>query len=456
MHLSTPVPPSVDISPGQLIEIATSLVNNVQSAKKRLLDATTIRDATFDDVIWALADIENELKGKVQFLALFQAVSPSPKLRHESSVVVKMLDKAYLELFQDENLFELVDSVYKSCGNAKLDTEHKKFVDSLYSTFLDNGLGLDKTDKKMFYDISKRLVELRVAFTENLNMNPGYLAVLSKCVKPETREEAFIQSQRIFPENIALFQEIIVLRDEGARLLGFKSYAHQQARHKLLKSPESVKSMLDELSSYLRPVAKAELEELQRIKGTPETPFYLWDFDYYHRKMLQDNYLVDYDLISEYFPANATVRRMLNAFERILSLKIEKVQNIRDKNIWHPDVKVFAVQDMASSDFIGFLYTDIYQREGKYSHAANFNIFPAILCFGDTTLEKPADHSQFVHVDFESSEHLCRDWSFLSTQFWDSSIDFIWGTEMPMTVFENVDAARGNPRGPILSDEEMA
>lgn len=91
----------------------------------------------------------------------------------------------------------------------------------------------------------------------------------------------------------------------------------------------------------------------------------------------------------------------------------------------------------------------------SYPEGAN-DVFQAILCFGDTTLEKPADHSQFVHVDFQSSEHLCRDWSYLSAQFWASSIDFIWGTEKPMTVFENFDAAKGNPHGPLITDDEMA
>ncbi|CEJ60617.1 hypothetical protein PMG11_09186 [Penicillium brasilianum] len=92
---------------------------------------------------------------------------------------------------------------------------------------------------------------------------------------------------------------------------------------------------------------------------------------------------------------------------------------------------------------------------GHMGHCVEF-IRHAILCFGDTTLEKPADHSQFVHVDYESSEHLCRDWSYISAQFWDSSIDFVWGTEKPMTVFENVDAAKGNPQGPTITPDEMA
>jgi hypothetical protein len=72
------------------------------------------------------------------------------------------------------------------------------------------------------------------------------------------------------------------------------------------------------------------------------------------------------------------------------------------------------------------------------------------MCFGDTALEKPVDHSIYVHADFEETEHLCRDWHTLSQYFWASSIDFIWGTDSPMTVFENSDAWKGNPAGSIL------
>ena len=64
----------------------------------------------------------------------------------------------------------------------------------------------------------------------------------------------------------------------------------------------------------------------------------------------------------------------------------------------------------------------------------------AVMCYGDTALEKPVDHSNYVRVDTEGTTHLCRDWEALSKHFWASSIDFIWGTEAPMTVFENVDA----------------
>jgi metallopeptidase MepB len=203
-----------------------------------------------------------------------------------------------------------------------------------------------------------------------------YDAVLPSYVRSETRKEAFLQSQRIFAENVTVFEEIIILRDERARLLGFESYAHQQARSKLLKSPQELKTMLDEVSLHLLPIAQTELEALQRTKDPSGRLFYLWDFDYHHNKMLRDNYQVDHDLIAEYFPAKVTIQNMLSIFETILGLKVESLKCIRGDYIWHPEVKIFSVHDRDTSTFLGFLYLDINPRDGKFNHAANLNIFP--------------------------------------------------------------------------------
>ncbi|EPS31657.1 hypothetical protein PDE_06614 [Penicillium oxalicum 114-2] len=414
MKTSRPEMPSFHVRPSQLIQRAVDLIKDIQTATKQLLDKLSPQDATFENVVLSMAKIDNNIKSKVQFLAFFQAVSPSLELRQESSVAMSMVDTAYLELFQDENLFALVDAVHKNFDMNQMEMEDRKFLAKLHSTFIDNGLGLKEKDKKRSQEISKRLVELRVAFTENLSLDPGYIwkkeedleglgaeriqtlplcpsngqrgvplkktyvnAVLSSCIRSATRKEVFLQSQRIFPENTEVFKEIVILRDERARLLGFESYAHQQARSKLLKSPRDVKSMLDELSMHLRPIAKTELEALQQAQDPPGGPLHLWDFDYHHDKMLRDNYQVDHDLIAEYFPANVTIQHMLAVFETIFGLKIESLRCIRDDYIWQPDVKVFSVHDRHSATFFGFLYLDIYPRDGKFNHAANFNIFPS-------------------------------------------------------------------------------
>lgn len=98
MKTSIPELPSFHVSPSQLIHGAMGLIKEIQTATKQL-DKLTPRDATFDNVVLTMAKIDNNIKSKVQFLALFQAVSPSLELRQESSAAMSMVDTAYLELF---------------------------------------------------------------------------------------------------------------------------------------------------------------------------------------------------------------------------------------------------------------------------------------------------------------------------------------------------------------------
>lgn len=424
MASTIPELPTFNLSPSTLLDIATDLVNQIQQAANDLVNNVSPENAKFENALRPLADIDNEVKGKVQYLALFQAVSPSPGMRKASSTAVSMVDKAYWAVFQIPSLFALVNAVYQKHAeedndadeNAK--SEDQKLLERFHSMFMENGLELEEDKRHRFLWISDRLIELRVAFMENLSSDPGYVwkdhnelkgiaaeslqalpmhsstsqrgiklkkpnipMVLTQCHIAETRKEVFLRSQNIFPDNLKIFNEAVILRDESARLLGFSSYAAQKSRHKMITSPHDVDQLLNELYDHLQPLAQKELETLQHLKrGDREDGYhsssslYLWDFDYYHDRLLREKYNTNHELIAEYFPAEVTVRRMLKVFETIFSLSITPVE-VNKEQVWHSDVQVFSVRDEQSA-FLGFLYLDIYPREGKYNHAANFNIYP--------------------------------------------------------------------------------
>jgi metallopeptidase MepB len=142
MKDTIPEPPSFDISPSQLVQIAKTVSQDMQAATKRLVDTITPQDATFDNAILSLADIDNNLKGKVQFLAFFQSASPSLEIRQGSSAAVSLVDTAYLKLFEDKTLFALVDAVRNKCDENQMTVEDRKYLAKLHSDFLDNGLAL--------------------------------------------------------------------------------------------------------------------------------------------------------------------------------------------------------------------------------------------------------------------------------------------------------------------------
>jgi metallopeptidase MepB len=107
--------------------------------------------------------------------------------------------------------------------------------------------------------------------------------------------------------------------------------------------------------------------------------------------MLERDFQLDQNRIAEYFPLQSSISGMLNIFEEIFGLHFVKVEGEHRDQIsetgkggdivWHEDVQVFSVWDDESEGggFVGYLYLDLHPREGKYGHAANFNIQPGFI-----------------------------------------------------------------------------
>jgi metallopeptidase MepB len=110
--------------------------------------------------------------------------------------------------------------------------------------------------------------------------------------------------------------------------------------------------------------------------------YYLWDQPYYNRVMLEKAYQVDQQTISEYFELHTVVDRMLGIFSDLFGLKFTIIDG-ENRNatgrpdLWHDDVQVFIVHDGDDDGaLLGWLYMDLYERNGKKSSACNFNLVP--------------------------------------------------------------------------------
>ncbi|KAJ6031938.1 thimet oligopeptidase [Penicillium herquei] len=413
-----PRPPRFDISAEDLEEQAKDLIYHTEEATARLISSCKdITSADFEITILPLARIDTEIKARVQYLALFQAISTSPDIRKASSQAVNLVDQAYLSIFQNPKLFNLVDHVreYDTSVHARGE-EDIRLLDKFHWMFLENGMNLEGLSRDRFTWISRRLIELRVQFMENLGSDPGGLwkseqqldgvplhklstgageenreglyripltrpitnLILAECRVSDTRREVYLRSSSRYQANVNFFREIIVLRDEAARLLGFPSFAAQKLSQQMLGSPGRVCEFLEHLQDALQPLAEKEIGKIQELANTNDR-IHLWDFDFYHTKMLQEQNQVDHEYISQWFPAKKTVQRMLDLYGELFSLKFEKVEGSERAHTWHPDVDVFSVWEKQDSALIGYLYTDIFPRAGKYNHAANFNIYPSFL-----------------------------------------------------------------------------
>ena len=208
---------------------------------------------------------------------------------------------------------------------------------------------------------------------------PTYTAIMEDCAITETRRKLYLEFvNRAYPKNKAVLEKIIAKRDEVAKLLGFESYSHLNLDSLMVKKPETAYEFLSELFIKAEPKAEEErekwLSELPKsIILTPDGKLQPWDSaflkTYYKKKHLS----YDKNIISEYFPMESTVQKLLNIYEKFFDLKF-KISPIKD--LWHNDLQVIEVYK--DNKKIGYIVLDLYPRPNKYSHACQIGILPAV------------------------------------------------------------------------------
>ncbi len=200
-------------------------------------------------------------------------------------------------------------------------------------------------------------------------------------------------------ENAPLFQEIIELRDEAARLVGYRNHASLVIKDKMAKTPERVNSFLDDMRKRTEKGAKSDVQCLLEYKKKDcekrsipfDGNFYFWDKAFYGHMRKNVEFSVDESKISQYFPVGPTLAGMLNIFAEILGFvfiklseedcgRISPTGKAQDVS-WHPDAEVYSVWDDEENggEFAGYLYADLYPRDGKYGHNETFTIYPGCI-----------------------------------------------------------------------------
>jgi metallopeptidase MepB len=381
----------------------------------------------------------NEMALKTHIIGFYQAVSTDQALRDASTEAEKLLDEWDIESGMREDIFKLVDAVLNR--KDKLDPESQRLLEKSRKAYINNGLSLPAGPKRdRFKEIKKELSDIQIRFQKNLNEEnggiwfkpdeldgvaqdlidgfqkgegehagqvwvtfkyPDLFPTLKYATIPETRKKLFIGNENKSNQNVDLFKRAITLRDEAARLLGYESHAAFRLEDKMAKTPKVVNDFLDDLRDrlseggmkeigVLRDMKKSDLEKKGKAASF-DGHYYLWDHRYYDRLMLEQEYAVDQEKISEYFPLNPTIRGMLHIFEELFGLVFTEITGAdRDAIsetskgsdiVWHEDVQVFTVFDDEGEGggFVGYLYLDLHPRTGKYAHAANFNLQPGFI-----------------------------------------------------------------------------
>jgi peptidyl-dipeptidase Dcp len=317
---------------------------------------------------------------------------------------------------QNEGLFRRIAAVYEARGAAGLTAEQKRLAWLYYTNFARAGARLDPAGKARLAEINKRLATLYTSFSQNvLADETDYVLFLDKAedlaglpesvrsgaaaaaesrgkkgqwaiLNTRSSMEPFLTyserrdlREKVWrtyysrgdngdaKDNNKNVSEILALRAERAKLLGYETYAHWSLENTMAKTPERAMELLEAVWTPAVARVREEVAEMQAIadaegQGVRIEP---WDYRYYAEKVRKAKYDLDENEVKPYLQLEKLREGMFYVAERVFGLRFSPVQGVP---VYHPDVVVYEVKDTAGKH-VGLWYFDAWARPGKRSGA---------------------------------------------------------------------------------------
>jgi len=159
-------------------------------------------------------------------------------------------------------------------------------------------------------------------------------------------------------DNGPIMADILRLRREAARILGFDNYAELSLETKMAASVDEVRGFLEDLAQRSRNAAERELDAVREFAGQP---LEAWDIAYWSERVREHDYQVSDEALRPYFPAERVMAGLFDTTARLFGIRIVPGGEV---DTWHPDVEFFRIEN-GDGSLLGHLYTDIYAREQK-------------------------------------------------------------------------------------------
>jgi thimet oligopeptidase len=214
------------------------------------------------------------------------------------------------------------------------------------------------------------------AYSIHVNVTPQRMIVEVNCSVAETRRKVLEAEYHLAQDkNAALFDQIVALRASIARDLGYASWDDYRIEPKMAKDGATATRFIEDLIKGIQPKFDAELAEMAAVKaretGDPAARIELSDWRYYQNQVVKQKYTIDSEALRVYFPYEHVLRGMFAIYQSIFGLKFEQLEA---PYVWAEGVTLWGVKDARTGEPMGLFYLDMFPREGKYNHFAEFPI----------------------------------------------------------------------------------
>jgi len=312
-------------------------------------------------------------------------------------------------------LFGRIDALMRQAGTLGLDAEQQRVLERYHTIFRRAGAGLDPAERQRLAEIVERLAALGTAFAQNVLADEQAFALsledeaelaglpdfMRETMRSAARErglaghavalsrssvEAFLQfadrrdlREKIFrafvsrgdnggpTDNKAIIAEMVRLRAERARLLGYADFAHYRLDDAMAKTPVAARDLLETVWARARQKALADRDALQSLVQEEGGNFALapWDWRYYAEKLRRRRCDFDEAAVKPYLSLERMIEAVFYTAHRLFGLTFTERSDVP---VWHPDVRVWDVRGADGGKF-GLFFGDYFARPSKRSGA---------------------------------------------------------------------------------------
>jgi oligopeptidase A len=372
--------------------------------------AETKDQKTYENILLALDHATDPLDYAVGLVRHLESVATTPALRAAHNNIQGPVSAFYSSIPLNEKLWAAVKAVAESASAQELSGVHKRFLEKTVSGFRRAGADLSAEGKRRLEEIEIRLTEITTKFSEHvLDATNAYELHLTEEAKlaglPESAQMAARESARAkgkdgwrltlqAPSYIAamtylddrgirhqlweasnargttepynnkeLLTEILQLRQEKAKLLGYQNFADLVLEERMAHTGTSALRFLEDLQAKTEAAFGRENESLREFAHTLgyET-VEPWDVAYLAEKQRAALYEFDEEELRPYFQLDHVVAGMFEIFSRLLGIRVTEEPGVEG---WDPAVNYYRVQDAQTGLLLGGFYADWYPRENK-------------------------------------------------------------------------------------------
>ncbi|WP_439480265.1 M3 family metallopeptidase [Chryseobacterium aquaticum] len=388
-------------------------------------------EPTFENTIEALAFSGDQLDRASNIFFNLNSAETSDELQQIAQEVSPILTEYSSKISQNEALFNRIKKVYDQKEKYHLNEEQEMLLNETYKGFVRSGALLNEEDKEKLKKISMDLSLKSLQFGQNVlastnayfkhitnkedlagipeaiidqyaeeakerNLEgwvvtlqyPSYIPFMTYAENRDLRKElALANGKKSFDggefDNQNLIKELLNLKQQKAKLLGYANYADYVLEERMAKSPTKVIDFLNELLTKAKPYAEKEIEELKALAkadGIDEMQGY--DHAFYAEKLRKAKYDLNDEELKPYFPLAQVQEAVFGLSKQLFGLTFEERNDIPK---YHEDVKVYEVFEAGSkilqqaqpttdnqqptTKYKSLLYVDYFPRKGKRAGA---------------------------------------------------------------------------------------